>query len=83
LFEWPVNEKGEQRIDEDLILSSGKMQLLDRLESSFPWHNLTFFPSLFQKTKKKKDFCQDSSERDTKFWFSPNLQRPWTFWRIT
>jgi len=33
LFEWPTNKKGEDIIDESMILSSGKMMVLDRILS--------------------------------------------------
>jgi len=31
LFEWPTNSKGEEKVDENLIKVSGKLQMMDRL----------------------------------------------------
>jgi len=31
LFEWPLNDAGEEQVDEILVEASGKMQLLDRI----------------------------------------------------
>jgi len=57
LFEWPVDEKGEEIIDEELIKVSGKLQLLDRVLDKFQKEGHKVL--IFSQMTKMLDILED------------------------